>query len=304
MISKALPQEKKIVYGIWKQVFAGDDGGYTDYFFRTLYKPENTLVLKESGNIVSTLMRIPHSIMLAGHILESSMILGVATIPSYRKRGCMHELMNDVLDEVEHRELVTLIQAYNPSMYTQFGFEMVYYRRRYSIHRSQIPLCSNEGLTYKVQSQDLLDVYTAYVRRFDGFYLRTKEDFDHLQEECNAEGGKLIAYYDQNKQIQGYASLYQTTQGIEVRECIYLNSVALFKLLNLALQLKPEIILHTTQDEHLEKIIKDVTWQDYGFTMARINDYDLFNRLYGSAVTSPKEAFALSGKPLFMHEYA
>ena len=111
MISKALPQEKKIVYGIWKQVFAGDDGGYTDYFFRTLYKPENTLVLKESGNIVSTLMRIPHSIMLAGHILETSMILGVATIPSYRKRGCMHELMNDVLDEVEHRELVTLIQA-------------------------------------------------------------------------------------------------------------------------------------------------------------------------------------------------
>ena len=91
MISKALPQEKKIVYGIWKQVFAGDDGGYTDYFFRTLYKPENTLVLKESGNIVSTLMRIPHSIMLAGHILETSMILGVATIPSYRKRGCMHE---------------------------------------------------------------------------------------------------------------------------------------------------------------------------------------------------------------------
>ena len=80
--------------------------------------------------------------------------------------------------------------------------------RRYTVHRSQIPLCSNEGLTYKVQSQDLLDVYTAYVRRFAGFYLRTKEDFDHLLEECNAEGGKLIAYYDQNKQIQGYASLY------------------------------------------------------------------------------------------------
>ncbi len=95
-------------------------------------------------------------------------------------------------------------------------------------------------------------------------------------------GGKLIAYYDQNQQIQGYASLYQTAQGIEVRECIYLNSVALFKLLNLALQLKPEIILNTTKDEHLEKIIQGVTWQDYGFTMARINDYDLFNRLYGS----------------------
>ena len=29
MISKALPQEKKTIYGIWKQVFAGDDGGFT-----------------------------------------------------------------------------------------------------------------------------------------------------------------------------------------------------------------------------------------------------------------------------------
>ena len=189
-------------------------------------------------------------------------------------------------------------------MYIQFGFEMVYYRRRYTVQRSQIPTCSNEGLTYKIKSEDLLEVYTAYVRRFDGFYLRTKEDFDHLHEECNAEGGKLIAYYDQNQQIQGYASLYQTAQGIEVRECIYLNSVALFKLLNLALQLKNEILVHTTADEHLEKIIKDVTWQDYGFTMARVNDYDLFNRLYGTTVASPKEAFALSGKPLFMHEYA
>ena len=86
------------------------------------------------------------SIMLAGHILETSMILGVATIPSYRKRGCMHELMNDVLDEVEHRELVTLIQAYNPSMYTQFGFEMVYYRRRYTVHRPPDSALQQRGL--------------------------------------------------------------------------------------------------------------------------------------------------------------
>ena len=75
------------------------------------------------------------------------MILGVATIPSYRKRGCMHELMNDVLDEVEHRELVDFdpgVQSVD--VYAQFRFEMVYYRRRYTVHRSQIPLCSNEGL--------------------------------------------------------------------------------------------------------------------------------------------------------------
>ena len=304
MISKALPQDKKTVYTMWKQIFAEDDGGYTDYFFKTYYQPENTLVMKESGNIVSTLMRIPHDIMLNGQIMRASMILGVATIPSYRKRGCMHEMMNDVLDELEHQELVTLIQAYNPSMYEQFGFEMVYYRKRVKIHRSQVPKCSNEGVTYKVTPKDMLDVYTSYVRRFDGYYLRTEQDFRNLIDEVAAEGGKFIAYYDQNQQIQGYASLVQTAHGIEMKECLYLNSVALFKLMNLALQLKPEICVHTTKDEHLERLIPDIEAEEYGFTMARINDLELFNRLNGSQVHNAKEAFALSGKPLFMHEYA
>lgn len=304
MISKALPQEKKAIYGIWKQIFAGDDGGYTDYFFRTLYRSENTLVLKQAGNIVSTLMRIPHEIMLNGKMIRASMILGVATVPSHRKQGLMHELMHDVLDELEHQELVTLIQAYNPSMYVQFGFEMVYYRRRYRVHRHQVPRCGNDGLTYEVQSDELQKLYAAYVRRFDGFYLRDCEYFDRLQQECAAEGGKIIAYRDGNGEIQGYASIYQTAAGIELRECLYLNSIALFKLLNLALQLKEEVWLHTTDAERLERILPDSQGQRYGFTMARINDYDLFNRLYSSSVTSVKDAFALSGKPLFMHEYA
>ena len=114
----------------------------------------------------------------------------------------------------------------------------------------------------------------------------------------------LIAYYDQNKQIQGYASLYQTAQGIEVQECIYLNSVALFKLLNLALQAETEIIpAYHAQDEHLGKDHQGRHMGDYGFTMARINDYDLFNRLYGARVTSPKgSAFAELVKPLFMQQ--
>ena len=39
MISKALPQEKKIVYGIWKQVFAGDDGADADSAFHHVSRP-------------------------------------------------------------------------------------------------------------------------------------------------------------------------------------------------------------------------------------------------------------------------
>lgn len=304
MISKALPQEKKTLYGIWKQVFSGDDGGYTDYFFHSLYQSENTVVYKEAGSIVSTLMRIPHEMMLHGRPIRISMILGVATVPNFRRQGYMHALMNDVLDEIEHQELVTLIQAYTPSAYTQFGFEMVYHRRKTIIQRSQIPLYNNEGLTYKINAKDLLVVYLSFTKRFNGYYLRDLAYFEKFIQEVSAENGKIIAYIDKNGQIQGYATLYQTAQGIELKECLYLNSAALLKLINLGLQLKDEIVLHTTNSEELSRIIKGLSWQDYGFTMARINDYELFNRYFNCQVSTVKDAFAISGKPLFMHEYA
>lgn len=304
MISKALPQEKKTLYGIWKQVFSGDDGGYTDYFFQSLYRSENTYVYKEAGNIVSTLMRIPHDMMLHDRPVRCSMILGVATLANYRRQGYMHAMMNDVLDEAEHQELVTMIQAYNPSIYTQFGFEMVYYRRRTTIHRSQVPVFNNEGLTYKIEPKDLLEVYLNYSKRFNGYILRDEAYYEKYVQEVNAEGGKIVAYYDKNNQIQGYAALYQSAQGIELKECLYLTSAALLKLINLGLQLKEEVLLHTTNSEEFSRILPGLTWQDYGFTMARINDYELFNRFYHCQVSTVKEAFALSGKPLFMHEYA
>ena len=104
--------------------------------------------------------------------------------------------------------------------------------------------------------------------------------------------------------IQGYATLLLDKQTIKIEECIYLNSVALYKLLNVALQQRHTAYLHVSANEDLSILLKGAKASRYGFTMARINDYELFNRLYGSKVNNVIDAFKLGNKPLYMNEFA
>ena len=289
---------------IWRLCFPNEDIRYTDYFFKKIFKPEYGLAYKENQTAVSCLCKIPHDIMLNGIILRASMIVGVATLPKYRNRGYMHKMMDICLDGASHSELVTLIQAYNPSLYEQFGFQIVYYHQFYELTRDNIERITNEGCAFNPSVNDMFKVYSLFVKRFNGFYIRDYDYFNNYIEEIKSQGGKIVAYYDEYGLIQGYATLLLDKQTIKIEECIYLNSVALYKLLNVALQQRHTAYLHVSANEDLSILLKGAKASRYGFTMARINDYELFNRLYGSKVNNVIDAFKLGNKPLYMNEFA
>lgn len=303
MIEKARKEEKSQIYAMWKEMFAHDDSGSIDFYFKNIYRSENTLVLKLDNKIVSSLQCLKHDLRIHGRTISVSYIGGVVTLPQYRKQGNMHTLMNNILNEVGHQDLITLIQAYNPDIYKGFGFEMVYFRKKALIKKEQVPKANTAGLTYQFTSDQLLSVYAQFSKRFTGFYLRTEAYFKNFVLEVQAEGGRVVACFDEKNQIQGYASLYPIQDWIELREVIYLDTKTLFKIINFALQLRPKVQFHCTQAEKIEAILTKVTFEEYGFMMARINDYDLFNRLCNCHVRNVQEAFHCSNKPLFIHEY-
>ena len=113
MITKATKEQATEVKNLWKVCFPQEDEGYIDYYFKNLFVPENCFVYVEDGHVVSAIIRAPHAMMFNDKVLRTSMILGVGTLPEYRKRGYMKRLMEIVLDACEHTELITLIQAYD-----------------------------------------------------------------------------------------------------------------------------------------------------------------------------------------------
>lgn len=304
MIAIANIEQKDEIKALWKLGFPQEDVRYTEYYFKYLFKPENCYVNVVDGVIVSSLIRAPHTLMLHGQVLRTSMILGVVTHPKYRHQGYMKQLMNAVLDACEHTELVTLIQAYEPKLYTPFGFRMIYDRQVYTLKKADVKRTSVFGCSYTPSPLDLLKVYSAFIRRFDGFYPRDLDYFVKYKREIQAEGGKIVACYNEKDQIVGYATLLPDGQAYKVEELVYLDALTLLKLLNSALQEKDILHVHVSKSENLSKIFPKIQGEVYGSTMAKLNDAHLFSKLYEHKVTNVQEAFALGDKPLNLNEFA
>lgn len=287
----------------WKKCFTMDDPRYIEYFFRYVFQPEYGYADVEDSKVVASACCIPHSIMFNGRILQASMILGVSTLPNYRNQGRMHRLMETIVDACEHSELVTFVQTERPEMYESFGFKPVYPRFVYSLTREEVERITNYGCAYEPSPIDLLKVYSAFIRRFNGFYARDLEYFVRLKKSVAAQGGKIVAYYNEKGQIRGYAVLIIEGREVKIEECIYLDSMSLMKLVNGALQERAIAKLHVSKAENLSLLFPKAVKKEYCTTLARLNDANLFSRLFGVEVHTVEEAFAISSKPLNLNEW-
>ena len=304
MIKKATADQTAEIKDIFSICFPNEDTRYLDYFFKNVYQPENCYVNITDGKIVSTLIRNPHAVMFNDRVLQASMIMGVATLPEYQRKGHMQELMEVVLDACEHSELLTPIQSESPVIYEPFGFRTIYQRTDVRLERKDVKRITNFGCAYEPTPIDLLKVYSVFIRRFNGFYARDLEYFVNYKKEIIAEGGKIVAYYNGKDQIRGYAVMIPQGNELCVEEIVYLDSMSLMKLCNAALQERRVIHLHVSEAENLQKLFPEAKTKTYGSTMVRLNDAQLFSRLFNKRVTTVEEAFAISQRPLNVNEFA
>ena len=303
MIKRAEAENIDEIKELWKICFPDVDARYRDFFFKYILKPEDCFIKVLEGKIVATLVRNEHELMFNSRVLQASMIMGVCVHPDYRHRGYMHELMDIIVDACEHSELLTLIQTEKPEMYKPFGFQTIYHRTQFQIERKDVKRITNFGCAYDPSPIDLLKVYSAFIKRFNGFYTRDLDYFVNYKKEVKAIGGKIVAYYNGKDQIQGYAAMIPEGNQLKVQEMIYLDSMSLMKLCNAALQEKKIVNLYVSEAEDLSKVFPDAKKSVYDSTMVRLNDAKLFSKVFRAQVNTVQEAFHLSRKPLNLNEF-
>lgn len=303
MIQIATVDNIEEIKELWKICFPNVDVRYQDFFFRYILKPEECFIKILEGKIVATLVRRKHPLIYNARVLQTSMIVGVCVHPDYRHKGFMHEMMDIVMDACEHSELITLIQTKNPEGYEPFGFQTIYRRSQYQIERKDVKRVSNLGCAYEPTPIDLLKVYSAYIKRFNGFYARDLEYFVNYKKEISAVGGKIVAYYNGKDQIQGYATMVPEGAQLQVEEIVYLDAMSLVKLCNAALQEKKIVNLYVSNAEDLLKIFPDALQKTYDSTMVKLNDAKLFSKVFRHKVETVEEAFSLSCRPLNLNEF-
>lgn len=120
----ATPDDKELLIRLYNICFPGEEE-YCEKFFDTVWKPEKTLVYKDSENIVSMLQMFDLVLTDGEREYSSYYIFGAGTHPDYRGRAIMRDLIAESERINSDKDFAVLIAASESlkKFYGRFGFK-------------------------------------------------------------------------------------------------------------------------------------------------------------------------------------
>lgn len=218
-IIKATDEYTFKIKKLWFDAFNEETIESTDFYFKHLYKPEETLLLVHERQVICMLQVKKLKIMKNHELIETGLILGVATHKYYQRCGYMKQLMDYYLAHQSYPFLG--IQAYNWDLYKPFGFSEAYTLKQTLVQ-------ANGSVSLIKQCEDaskLLALYEQYTLRFDGYRIR---DLAYYQD-------YFIPYAHMDSEIYANQGAYIVIdrEHTEIRECIYTNDNDLWSLIHM-----------------------------------------------------------------------
>jgi len=206
-ISYPLPQDKEMVIDLW-QVSFHDTPEYVEVFFNRVYKPENTLVIKRAGFIISALQMIPYHAKFDDTIIPVVYGCGFCTHPLERGQGLMKTLIRHAKSEMYKRGFsMAIVIPAEPSLfdyYRELGFTHLIASNVEEIY------FDSHLLTESKKENDLF-FEECTIRHFPYFnsklyersatILHDENDFETLLQELNGCGDKAFTAVHNHKPV-------------------------------------------------------------------------------------------------------
>lgn len=300
MIRRGREEDKRAIFDLYTKSGIPDLKSQDEYFINA-FIPENVLVNDVNGFVVASMQTNYHPLMLHEKRLSASVIFG-QFYDSSKGIKYYDVLKEEVFDQQKYKTLVTIIPTKNPAEYERYGFEAVYNQRLYTISRSDLENSSYAGVNKSFKVKDLVNAYDEFIKNFNGYMVRDYNYYMNLIDLLQMKRYNLVAFYDDDGNCKGYMIYFIESSKIVIEEIIYLDGLALTRLLCYALRRKKSIQVFVSEHEDLSKAYPSVSYKLVNSYVARINDFELFNQLYESNVTTTMEGFSLLGKALYIND--
>ena len=224
----AKESDKNNIIDIWNYCF--DDGPkFTDYYFNDKYKHENTIVVEDDEEIVSSLQLNQYNLKLNDKIYDTSYVVGVSTFPQARGKGYMKHIMDFTLNELYRKnQLVSILMPIDYRLYRKYGYEHCYDQIEYEIDIEDLSGFKSKGFLKKAKVDninDLINIENNFLKDLNGTIIRDKNYYENLFKEVESEDGHIYIHEDELK--DGYIIYFINNENIFVRELYYNNLNAL-----------------------------------------------------------------------------
>lgn len=302
MIDEAKLSDLDMIVKLWKHAYPNVNDKVLEYKAQRIFDQGSCLTYFQDNKMVSTIQMKNLYLNFKDKVLCCSYILQSATLPDYRRRGYMHQLMQSLIDEVNNNCLFTFVTAFNPKLYEKYGFEVVYERKKFHIRYDNLKDVQVRRISKNAHAMELLNVYREFIRRFDGYFKRDLHYYEDLLEELKLGEKKIVVYRDRLNVVCGYAIYSVKKNVVEVEEIIYLDSNGLKKMLKAMIGIHKMVVVEVSNKERLERLFPLAIIKRQSYMMARLNNVGLFQKLFNCEVKNAKEAYAMLDKPQWMHE--
>ena len=224
----AKESDKNNIIDIWNYCF--DDGPkFTDYYFNDKYKHENTIVVEDDEEIVSSLQLSQYNLKLNDKIYDTSYVVGVSTFPQARGKGYMKHIMDFTLNELYRKnQLVSILMPIDYRLYRKYGYEHCYDQIEYEIDIADLSGFKSKGCLKKAKLDninDLINIENNFLKDLNGTIIRDENYYENLFKEVESEDGHIYIHEDELK--DGYIIYFINNENIFVRELYYNNLNAL-----------------------------------------------------------------------------
>lgn len=195
------------------------DKKWNQWYFDTVYSPENALYINVGDKIASALFIEPYAMRFQNSQVKLGYISGVSTLPEFRGKGYMRRLMSDAVAEAysQGMALTAVIPATQRLyfFYDKFGFSTTVYvdEERYTAaHTFQ-----NHG--YEATVADASMMRTLENQR-ECTVLHNDRQFAALTTDAGYDGGNIFAVRNGDSQAIAVAVPSRYGDIVEVKELL------------------------------------------------------------------------------------
>ncbi len=230
------PDDVVQIKKLWEYCF-DDSPEFVNWFFSRRYTSQNTLAVYDGGSVRCALQLLPYEIMLRGHPVKTSYLVGLSTWPQYRGRGDARALIRYALEVMRIRqEWVSILLPFRYDFYRKHGWEICYHHLVYS---GDVEMLGPAGkilddiIPVEKGQIHLMNIcYQKFMEAYNGYVVRNEDDWDRLLDDLRIDGGTgYIAIKD--SEAVGYVLFEISNRQCKIRELIYTRPEAKGTLMRL-----------------------------------------------------------------------
>ncbi len=231
-IRYAIEKDLEHIKDIWNYCF-GDEEGFVNYYFDNKYKPENTILIEENDELMSSLQLNQYKINLNNKIYDTSYVVGVSTYPNARGKGYMKDMMGFALNELYKKDqLISLLMPIDYRLYKKYGYEHCYDQIEYKLNIEELKQFKIVGDFEKITNNHInymMDIYNEFLLNTNGHVVRDKNYYENLFKEIKCENGHMYIHKEEN--YEGYIIYFIMEDTMFIREICYKNINSLKSML-------------------------------------------------------------------------